>query len=516
MDSQDERTTSLERQYIELLEKRVAQLQGLVNSSATDGKTIHLNGDGKGVNPNKDKSGASILKASLTKDNLDDVVDGAAKDVEIPQKDQDRVRQVMSKLNDKTGLVEDIPMDKALKDEGTKSACILRNVMNSRHEIDLGPGPLLKLMKDVMNDENVDQTWTGQTVNLVTPFMSLVHKWDILKKVTNEEEGDSTERKEARADLTKVLDFVQSSKGLEAYFKNRESHQNSQVIEFEYLWTIFSTGTEVIASTFMEEKQIMIVSAPPYKYDDQKAQSLVCWYYDHDGTDWVVAQRVFEIDRKDASSTSLEELKVIYTTRGKRFKHLCQAKPGVKQMFHYDGQGLTVESAFRKQNNIDTADEHSSSQSSTVNNADHPTFKKTSVDGSIQVDPLSYLEQAPLGDEDLWLGEEEIYISPIKEKRYDISEEKKFLLAPPRVLGWSSVHNHWCQFRVDKVKEAKKAKEAIFDNELQLEPSVKNMIEALVTQHNSQEGGKGVQNPDLIEGKGRGLVIMLHGRSFTK
>ncbi|KAL8879546.1 MAG: hypothetical protein Q9198_002859 [Flavoplaca austrocitrina] len=37
------------------------------------------------------------------------------------------------------------------------------------------------------------------------------------------------------------------------------------------------------------------------------------------------------------------------------------------------------------------------------------------------------------------------------------------------------------------------------------------MIEALVTQHNSQKDGKGVQNPDLIEGKGRGLVIMLHG-----
>lgn len=128
---------------------------------------------------------------------------------------------------------------------------------------------------------------------------------------------------------------------------------------------------------------------------------------------------------------------------------------------------------------------------------------------------MTYLT-APLGGEDLWLGEEEIYISSVKEKRYDISEEKKFLLAPPRVLGWSSIHNHWCQFRVDKVKEAKKAKDAIFDNELQLEPDVKNMIEALVTQHNSQKGGKGVQNPHLIEGKGRGLVIMLHGRSFTK
>ncbi|KAL8885782.1 MAG: hypothetical protein Q9215_006415 [Flavoplaca cf. flavocitrina] len=327
--------------------------------------------------------------------------------------------------------------------------------------------------------------------------MSLVYKWDILKKVTHEKEGDSTERKEARADLTKVLDFVQSSKGLDAYFKNRESHQSSQVIEFEYLWTIFSTGTEVIALTFMEEKQVMIVSAPPYDYDVHKRIFRIDRYY---GTKKINTLPCYPLDshKKDTSSTGLEDLKVKYTTRGERFKDLCQAKPGVKQMFHYDGQGLIVES---KQNNNENA-----------------------VDGSIQVDPLSYLEQAisngkkaltyltaPLGGEDLWLGEEEIYISPIKEMRCDISEEKKFLLAPPRVLGWSSSHNHWCQFRVDEVKEAKKAKEAIFDKELQLELKVKNMITALVTQHNSQEGGKGVQNPDLIEGKGRGLVIMLHG-----
>ncbi|KAL8878228.1 MAG: hypothetical protein Q9198_003918 [Flavoplaca austrocitrina] len=235
--------------------------------------------------------------------------------------------------------------------------------------------------------------------------MSLVYKWDILKKVTHEKEGESTERKEARADLTKVLDFVQSSKGLDAYFKNRESHQSSQVIEFEYLWTIFSTGTEVIALTFMEEKQVMIrIFRIDRYYGTKKINTLPCYPLDS--------------HKKDTSSTGLEDLKVKYTLRGERFKDLCQAKPGVKQMFHYDGQGLIVES---KQNNNDNA------------------------------------------------------------------------------------------FRVDEVKEAKKAKEAIFDKELQLELKVKNMITALVTQHNSQEGGKGVQNPDLIEGKGRGLVIMLHG-----
>lgn len=263
-------------------------------------------------------------------------------------------------------------MDK-IKEEGAKSGCILRNVLKSHHEIELGPGPLLDLLKEVMVDNNADQTWTGEQVNLRSPFTSLVHKWDLLKKVATEEDGDSTERNEARADLTKVLDFVQHSTGLEAYFKNRESHRSSQVIEYEFLWTIFPTGTEVIGSTFMEEQQIMIVSAPPYLYGPQdKSQELVCWYYDHDGTDWIVAQRIFEIDRyhgtrnidallcypleyhkQDRDSTSMEDLKLRFAKRGERFKELCTAKPGVGQSFDYKGYLLSADSGFRNQHNND-------------------------------------------------------------------------------------------------------------------------------------------------------------------
>lgn len=518
------KTKSLEWQYVALLEKRVAQLQSLVDSSSSNEKTA----SGEGIDSKDDKSGTSAPKTPLTKDNLDKMANGSVKDGENPQKNVERVRQVIGKLNEKTGLVEDIPIDK-IKEEGAKSGCILRNVLKSHHEIELGQGPLLDLLKEVMVDNNADQTWTGEQVNLRSPFTSLVHKWDLLKKVATVDDSDSSERNEARADLSKVLDFVQHSTGLEAYFKDRESHRSSQVVEYKFLWTIFPSGTEVIASTFMEEQQVMIVSAPPYLYDPQdKSQQLVCWYYDHDGTNWIVAQRIFEIDRyhgtrnintlscypleyhkPDRDNTSLEDLKLKFTKRGERFKELCTAKPGVGQSFDYNGHLLSAESGFRSQYNNDNTDEQN--QSSINHDAHTVAFKKISADGSIQVDPKSYLEQAPLGGEDMWLGEEELYLTQIKEKRFEISEEKKFLLAPPRVLGWSSKHKYWCQFLIDEVKQARKANDYIFDHELQLEPEVKKMIKALVTQHNSQKGGKGVQNPDLIEGKGRGLVIMLHG-----
>ena len=50
--------------------------------------------------------------------------------------------------------------------------------------------------------------------------------------------------------------------------------------------------------------------------------------------------------------------------------------------------------------------------------------------------------------------------------------------------------------------------DSVFEKELELDGKVKKMIKALVEQHKNKEVG----NLDLIEGKGRGLVILLHGR----
>ena len=36
-------------------------------------------------------------------------------------------------------------------------------------------------------------------------------------------------------------------------------------------------------------------------------------------------------------------------------------------------------------------------------------------------------------------------------------------------------------------------------------------IRALVTHHNTSSDSEDARNPDLIEGKGRGLVLLLHG-----
>ena len=267
-------------------------------------------------------------------------------------------------------------IEKKAKDEAAESQCLLRTVMDaaspkrvSRNEIEIGPGALLGLLKEIMVLDETDQASAGQHVTLATPFTSLVYKWDkLVEEVETHRAEDTTERAEARADLAEVLGFVQCSQDLESYFKTRQSNRNSAVINYDYLWTIFPVGTEVIASTFLEDQQIMIVGFPPYSIPNDKSQFLSCWYYDHDGTKWTAVEVDFEVDRfpgtkpidtlpcipleyykRNDRDIDLAQLRAGFVERGKAFKRYCTANPGVQQTFDYEGQLLTVERPFRSQ-----------------------------------------------------------------------------------------------------------------------------------------------------------------------
>ena len=61
------------------------------------------------------------------------------------------------------------------------------------------------------------------------------------------------------------------------------------------------------------------------------------------------------------------------------------------------------------------------------------------------------------------------------------------------------------------VEDAKGGDPIIFEKELQLDENIKTMIKALVEQHNKNESSGNATGGDLIQGKGAGLVIMLHG-----
>ncbi len=99
-------------------------------------------------------------------------------------------------------------------------------------------------------------------------------------------------------------------------------------------------------------------------------------------------------------------------------------------------------------------------------------------------------------------------------------EGDRLLYLPPRLLGFALGRKQWAQFLVDNIhmlakdKERKKA----FAEQLQLEESAKQILLALVQHHRSPTApGTSANNAanlksfDVVEGKGQGLIVMLHG-----
>lgn len=82
------------------------------------------------------------------------------------------------------------------------------------------------------------------------------------------------------------------------------------------------------------------------------------------------------------------------------------------------------------------------------------------------------------------------------------------LLCPARVRGFALTEKQWGFFLVDNIRDIAWS-ESVFQN-LELEPKVKKKVQALVEIHYDNN-----TFDDIIAGKGKGLVLLLHGPPGT-
>jgi SpoVK/Ycf46/Vps4 family AAA+-type ATPase len=102
--------------------------------------------------------------------------------------------------------------------------------------------------------------------------------------------------------------------------------------------------------------------------------------------------------------------------------------------------------------------------------------------------------------------------TPISFHIWKSLEDDTHQLFPPRLLGYAAREKLWGQFSVDQTQQAPGKNPKSFREDLQLEPKYKDMIEALVESHESNaERGRQLQVRDVVQDKGRGLVLLLHG-----
>ncbi|KFA48751.1 hypothetical protein S40293_01540 [Stachybotrys chartarum IBT 40293] len=88
--------------------------------------------------------------------------------------------------------------------------------------------------------------------------------------------------------------------------------------------------------------------------------------------------------------------------------------------------------------------------------------------------------------------------------------DEEYLIASPLLLGFAFSEKQWLEFSVSGIKDIK-WNDAAWDS-LVLEPSTKDLIQALVK---SRKFNAAQTIDDVIQGKGKGLVTVLHGPPGT-
>jgi hypothetical protein len=110
-------------------------------------------------------------------------------------------------------------------------------------------------------------------------------------------------------------------------------------------------------------------------------------------------------------------------------------------------------------------------------------------------------------------------IGPDESGEWPNFEDTQLIICPPRVQGYALEKKSWVQMLVDKVKVIKETKDETAFSRLLLpddaDGRMKILIQSLVQYHASASMDKRTGVPgqlkDLVEGKGQGLVILLHG-----
>lgn len=207
--------------------------------------------------------------------------------------------------------------------------------------------------------------WDGDTVTIWDPFCPIVHNWDALQAVANENRDEISENdKQARSDLRLLMDIISTSSGVDKlgiYFKERDQLTKNKTITYETLWTLFSPGRHVYAEPFLKQSQIFIVGSSMVDFPEQRRGampwSIRCWGYDWNGDTFDRKLYEFEFEKfvgpkpinslpcypldfyEHGDDSKTKSLQSSLLARGNSFRELCTAGKG-KQMFSYSGKVL--------------------------------------------------------------------------------------------------------------------------------------------------------------------------------
>ncbi|KAF2729801.1 P-loop containing nucleoside triphosphate hydrolase protein [Polyplosphaeria fusca] len=384
----------------------------------------------------------------------------------------------------------------------------------------------------------------------------------------DDDEKESERAIKARADLGALLQQVRTTPEVNTFLNGLESATGSGAVHFEHLWTLFPPGELVYASPFMDLDQVFVVKSCTHHtlfeanasptIDSRRYWYLWCWTYDWNGKSFNRVPVMFKVEQfpgsrmvntlpchplrfhfsGESAEGDMDRFKKRLIKRGEDYRSYCISKSG-RQMFRYEGDSISHGSGFQRlkggtdhQNKEEALYMWIFGNSRKSRSAPNKQSEYRQTSGKVMVDFESYIQHAPNSGPRPPMGD--ILYPPYNDecrcssctgnvalrisqrRQFDnytakiAFEDEQYLICPPRVLGYHLEARTWLELRVDQIQVISQPVSDAAFKKLQLNKTFKDLIKDLVESHTSGTNQKPLME-DIVEGKGRGLVILLHG-----
>ncbi|KAL9629701.1 MAG: hypothetical protein Q9204_005126 [Flavoplaca sp. TL-2023a] len=470
-----------------------------------------------------------------------------------PGKDS-RVQYVRSEFND-AGDRHEIPGQRASTtssstNEASNIAFIVREYWNKekikgKTEIILKGRDLREVMHSAYGkhlEHCQIRNWLEQEQTISQPFDHELWYWTELCDAVESECGSE----QGRQDLKLLLNHLQDIEpdGL----KLVKSTATLNRISAKDLWILFRPGTEVISKPYLDEPQLFRVENTSYR--EGSTFVVETWALAWTGTELIrecyeSTLREYEKDDEKMTITELKcypvgyyvsgdgargrkalEAEMNFTKRGKLFQKLCrESKKGRHHAYVgellYDPQPVATADSFwdivaHKMKLGPSFQEPRKKMIKGNIMIDFAAYEQYSLDGVGALGSLDPMEGAACKcqlclDNTSNCSEWMRRFANEDMTNIPAAEDINYSLLPARLLGYCFNAKVWAQFHVNRV-EAVEMPDAKRDMEKLIFPEeadgVKEDLKILIEQHGSTKLPMIV---DPIEGKGAGLVILLHG-----
>ncbi len=379
--------------------------------------------------------------------------------------------------------------------------CIVRNYDSDGDQegtsLHVHPEPLRQLLADLLAKFPGDPVDDVEEVEIEAPYHSLFY---YRREIEAEGIKRFAEDEEALSYLSLLTNWIKSHFELEIAAYDRCVNQPQHAITYDKLWTLFPPGTIVYSKLLGQNRAFRV--AGNY-YDTTELNPALCMqtdYIDFNG-DALGTRRIdlhvskypgnrglseldlLPIDMLDDAAEVKEEL----LARGRRFESYFG-----QHYLRYDG--IAIKKTPQG-------------------------YARFTIAGRVMIDCKTYLRlETPEGFTPVSMGESAklersrkraagnlVFVSADGAPQFPALSDEDAMLATATVRGYSFAEKKFLEFFIDNLTDIE-WNTSCFD-ELVLDPAVKKTVQALVTTHSQ----KRETFDDIIKGKGRGLVCVLHG-----